>query len=445
MGINPGKKINRNILLIGLIGLEILIAIGIPYFLIYTRLKQIIPSNPALNQLFIALFLLLLAVMFLATFSSLLLYNQLVRKPLRKMEEHILEIAISDAHIGDHIQEPVEPGFQSLASAINTLSSNIKRSLDENEKKSQERTRLVEEGSRLVQEVLDTTPNLLCLQNVEIDQYNYLNREFCDYFGMDSSELIHLGPAFFRGRIHPNDRKVFVEHETSTLNSGEDQVTQSDIRVTNARGEWRWLSLRSIIFERNRESKPQLVLHVGQDITYLKDIEEKLRFLSIHDQLTGIYNRLYFEEELARLERGRAYPVTVIMIDLDDLKYANDTFGHAQGDELLKIFAGILRASFRAEDVIARVGGDEFAALLPSTDAISAEKVVGRIMDKLQTYNTLNPRLPINMSIGCHTIEKGESLTDALQTADERMYQIKQQKKDNQPNPVSTINTETQV
>jgi len=443
MGIRPAQKLKASVLLVGLIGVEILLALGIPYFLFFFRLRKLVPANQALNELFMAMFLLLLFLMLLATFSSLFLYNQIIRKPIQKIEASVLEIAQSESGFGLQIQVPEEPDLQKLTSAINSLSANVKKSLDENERKSQERTRLVEEGSRLVQEVLDTTPNLLCLQNVEIDQYNYLNREFCDYFEMDCAELIHLGPTFFRGRIHPGDRKTFIDHEATVLASAKDQVTQSDFRVSNGKGEWHWLSIRSIIFERNREQEPQLILHVGQDITHLKEIEEKLRFLSIHDQLTGIYNRLYFEEELARLERGRAYPVTVIMIDLDNLKLANDTFGHAQGDELLKVFAGILRSSFRAEDVIARVGGDEFAALLPQTDAISSEKVVSRIMDKLQTYNAINPRLQIHMSIGCHTIEKGESLTNALQTADERMYQIKQQKKDGNHNSNLKINAET--
>jgi diguanylate cyclase (GGDEF)-like protein/PAS domain S-box-containing protein len=356
----------------------------------------------------------------------------LIDQPLKQIREKALEIAESDEVLGTQIPLPAGAELQELTAAFNTMSTSLKASHDETEARVAERTRLVEEGSRLVQEVLDTTPNMLCLMNTEIDQFNYLNREFCEFFGMQSDELIHLGPTFFRGRLYPNDRNIFTDHEKKITSTDDSTVVESDFRIVNHQGIWRWVGWRSIVFQRNRDGQPKLVLHVGQDITTLKETEEKLRFLSIHDQLTGLYNRLYFEEEMSRLERGRIFPISTIMTDVDNLKEMNDTYGHAQGDELLKLISGILRSSFRAEDVVARIGGDEFAALLPGTDESTAQKIITRIEEKIDAHNTRNPQFKLSLSIGVETSTRGESLTDALQKADTKMYASKMQKREMQ-------------
>ena len=97
--------------------------------------------------------------------------------------------------------------------------------------------------------------------------------------------------------------------------------------------------------------------------------QEELKYLSIHDTLTGLYNRNFFMAEIERLERGRAFPISIVMADADHLKETNDRQGHPAGDALLKRIAQTLTIAFRAEDVIARIGGDEFAVLLPSPTA----------------------------------------------------------------------------
>ena len=159
-----------------------------------------------------------------------------------------------------------------------------------------------------------------------------------------------------------------------------------------------------------------------------KRAEEKIRYLnylSAHDALTGLYNRAFFEEEMARLERGRQFPVSVVMADIDGLKAVNDNQGHAAGDELLRRAAAVLRSTFRAEDVVARIGGDEFAVLLPSTDAAAAEKALARVVNSLLAHNTAHGDPPLRLSVGTATAERGRSLTEALKQADERMYQEK--------------------
>lgn len=168
-----------------------------------------------------------------------------------------------------------------------------------------------------------------------------------------------------------------------------------------------------------------LVLSVNRDITDRRHAEEKLRYLSTHDALTGAHNRAYFDEELARLARGRRFPVTVLMADVNGLKRVNDSHGHAAGDALLRRAHEVLRAGVRGEDVVARIGGDEFGVVLPETDAGAASRVVARIREGLATLNAQHPDDPLSMAFGTATAQPHEPLDAALRLADARMYEDK--------------------
>lgn len=123
-----------------------------------------------------------------------------------------------------------------------------------------------------------------------------------------------------------------------------------------------------------------------QDITERKKFEEQLKYVSMHDQLTGLYNRAYLENEMERLGNSREYPITIMCMDLDGLKLVNDSLGHDHGDSQLQECAQILKHSFRASDILARVGGDEFTALLPKTDLETGDGIVKRIRARLDSY-----------------------------------------------------------
>ena len=163
-----------------------------------------------------------------------------------------------------------------------------------------------------------------------------------------------------------------------------------------------------------------------RDVTEKKALEQELKQCGIRDSLTGLYNRTFFEEEIKRLEKSRDYPISILICDLDNLKVANDMFGHAQGDKLLKSAAEILKMSVRQGDIVARIGGDEFALLLPKTSEEVAEKVGRRISDTMTKFNEASPLIPLSLSIGVATAEKpGSSLWEALREADDAMYRNK--------------------
>lgn len=164
-------------------------------------------------------------------------------------------------------------------------------------------------------------------------------------------------------------------------------------------------------------------LNVIQD--ELRQNYEKFRYLSLHDSLTGLFNRTYFEEEVLRLERGRYNQVSVIVCDVDGLKFVNDSFGHDYGDALLIAAANTIKECFREGDVVARIGGDEFAILLPNTDYASAEVSTGRLKDLLERYNSVNAELPLSISVGFATNDPGKGVGDIFKEADNNMYREK--------------------
>jgi diguanylate cyclase (GGDEF)-like protein/PAS domain S-box-containing protein len=161
------------------------------------------------------------------------------------------------------------------------------------------------------------------------------------------------------------------------------------------------------------------------DLSAQKQREQKLEYLSTHDTMTGLYNRAYFETELLRLDRGRNYPVSVVVADVDGLKQINDNLGHAAGDELLRRAAHVLKSAFRADDIVARIGGDEFGVLLPETDAETIAQAIRRVRQILQKHNEESHAYLLSFSVGFATSRPGFSLIQALGEADSAMYREK--------------------
>ncbi|MBF2055552.1 MAG: GGDEF domain-containing protein [Candidatus Sericytochromatia bacterium] len=168
---------------------------------------------------------------------------------------------------------------------------------------------------------------------------------------------------------------------------------------------------------------------IVRDISERLQMLEKLHYFSMHDALTGLYNRAYFEEECDRIAQSRRFPVSMLVLDLDGLKTVNDTQGHAAGDQLLCQMAAVLRQSFRADDMMARLGGDEFVVLLPETDAAALQRYCQRLDTVLLRYNAAE-QANLQFSYGGATaVNQVKDLNALYREADAAMYRHKRARK----------------
>lgn len=157
-----------------------------------------------------------------------------------------------------------------------------------------------------------------------------------------------------------------------------------------------------------------------------KKYDENLKYASTHDKLTGIYNRGYFETEIERVKKGRNFPLAFFIIDVNDLKIVNDTIGHTAGDELIINAAKILQNSFRSEDCLARIGGDEFAVIIQKADENLVKELYRRILDTQERINQ-SLEIKVSMAVGFAIAKSEKDVNDAIKKADENMYLHKRQ------------------
>jgi len=206
------------------------------------------------------------------------------------------------------------------------------------------------------------------------------------------------------------------------------ETIQRDIQITKPdRTDWFDMRVSKIL---SPQGDIISYLVIWRDITERKEVEEKLRFASTHDPLTRLFNRMYFDTEFQRLQAGRYRQITIIMLDIDWLKQTNDTFGHATGDELICRTAKILRSVFHEEDLIARIGGDEFSVLLPECDQQNAKRLAESLAAARDQFNTeLPPEQRVSFSIGYATAETGADLPQTMLNADKHLYAEKKRRK----------------
>lgn len=164
---------------------------------------------------------------------------------------------------------------------------------------------------------------------------------------------------------------------------------------------------------------------VFSDISPVIERQKRIEYLSFHDELTGLYNRRYLMDSMNRLDSDRNLPFTIMVLDLNNLKGVNDSFGHASGDLLIQKTAEFLESIFRQSDIIARTGGDEFCVLLPRTREETASGIVDRIKNLSKTYDSGSDQISVSVGYAVKT-KSGEDIIDVMRKADANMYKDKE-------------------
>jgi diguanylate cyclase (GGDEF)-like protein/PAS domain S-box-containing protein len=268
------------------------------------------------------------------------------------------------------------------------------------------------------QAILDNIPDIAWLKDRE-GRYVAVNDPFSKAFGVASKDMV--GKKGYD--IYPQELAIKYENDfrevmaTGTRTYFEESIVDREGKVQYTE------KILTPIF--NDKGVVIGIIGITHDITSRKEVEVTLRHDSTHDILTGLYNRAFFDEELERLAHGRMFPLSIVMADVNGLKTINDTLGHEAGDTLIQVAARIILQAFRAEDIVARIGGDEFAVLLPETYKSVAEEAVKRIMSCSEIVNG-----KVSVAFGIATAESKDQLAEAITLSDTRMYRNKSAQKE---------------
>jgi diguanylate cyclase (GGDEF)-like protein/PAS domain S-box-containing protein len=270
--------------------------------------------------------------------------------------------------------------------------------------------------------LFESAPEAIAILD-EHDHIMRINGQFTTLFGYTEDEAVGED---INALIVPTELAEEGEMLCANVAAGEGVRAESLRRHKD--GHTFWVSLSATRFSAG--SEPGKVYAMYQDISARKRAEDDLRALLLVDELTGLPNRRAFitlSEQRLKLAIRMERDVLMIFIDVDHLKYINDTYGHLAGDRALIDTARVLRESCREADIIARLGGDEFVALMTVDSDQTAELVCERIQARVEAHNLETPRgHPLSLSVGAtRTKSEGTMLADLLAQADTALYEQK--------------------
>lgn len=245
----------------------------------------------------------------------------------------------------------------------------------------------------------------------------YTNERFASMVKRPANQIVG---SSFTAYFHHDMVPEMLSHNSRRL-AGEDLEPLSETTVVDSEGREIPVEVNVRTFDYQGE---RAVLAVIRDITERKRVEQSLKYVNLHDQLTGLYNRAYFEDSLRRLNVPRQLPLGVIVGDVNGLKIINDGFGTEAGNGVLRSIAQTLKENCRAEDIVARIGSDEFGVLLPETDETDTQRITDRIRNEI-AKTQLEP-IPVTVSLGWATKDDPEEdIEAAMSQAEEAMYRDK--------------------
>jgi len=271
----------------------------------------------------------------------------------------------------------------------------------------------------LLRTLIDNLPDSVYVKDYETRK---LLANFADleHMGLTREEDA-LGKTDFE--IFPHDvAEHFYRDDKFVLKKGKPIINREE-RLVRPNGEECFL-LTSKIPLFDEKGKVIGLVGIGHDVTEQKKANDRINYLTFHDSLTGLFNRVYLEEEVRRLDTDRQIPIGIIMSDVNGLKLVNDAYGHPIGDQLLKAAASVLKKVCRKEDIIARWGGDEFVIFLPRTSIKEIEIIKKRIIDECKRIQVGS--MPLSMALGISLKTRADqNIMKVFKKAEDNMYENK--------------------
>lgn len=283
-----------------------------------------------------------------------------------------------------------------------------------------EKDKIIEEQENVLKVVMETLPGMVFYKDKE-GKYVYANKEFDNFYnGKEGIDKL-IGKTNFD--VHPTKELAlkYTKEDKEVLQKKQSIKAETILKAKDGKDVYTEAVKVPVI---DRKNEAVGVVGLILDITEKKKAEEELKRISFTDVLTNLYNRTYFEEKAKEFFSEEYFPVGVIMGDANGLKLVNDTLGHSQGDELLKLIAQVLNDVCRDGELIFRTGGDEFVILIPNTTDYECENIIKRIIKKCRNYK--HDLIDISIALGSAiTDDFNKTIYDALREAEDKVYRQK--------------------
>ncbi|NRT74248.1 sensor domain-containing diguanylate cyclase/phosphohydrolase [Clostridium beijerinckii] len=282
-----------------------------------------------------------------------------------------------------------------------------------------EKDKIIEEQENILKVVMDTLPGRVFFKDKE-GRYVYVNKQFDEFYNKDG-----IGEVVGKTNIdiHPTEELAAkYSREDNEVIKNKRSIKAETILYSEDGEEIYTEAVKVPVIDKSGDVAG--VVGLVLDVTEKKEAEKKLRKLSFTDILTGLYNRTYFEEKVKEFQSEEYLPVGVIMGDANGLKLVNDTLGHDQGDELLRLIAQALKDVCGEKQLIFRTGGDEFVILSKNTTEQECEIIIKNIFDRCKMYK--HDLINVSISLGASVADSlNKSIYEALKEADDKVYRQK--------------------